>query len=40
MVHDLSIVNFLKVIDESHESVTSNITTVEMRRDLRLKAYI
>ena len=27
---------FLKVIDESHESVTSNITTVEMRRDLRL----
>jgi len=26
----------LKVIDESHESVTSNITTVEMRRDLRL----
>jgi len=27
---------FLKVIDQSHESVTSNITTVEMRRDLRL----
>jgi len=27
---------FLKVIDSSHESVTSNITTVEMRRDLRL----
>ena len=26
----------LKVIDSSHESVTSNITTVEMRRDLRL----
>ena len=26
----------LKVIDESHESITSNITTVEMRRDLRL----
>ena len=26
----------LKVIDDSHESVTSNITTVEMRRDLRL----
>ena len=25
---------FLKVIDQSHESVTSNITTVEMRRDL------
>ena len=27
---------YLKVIDSSHESVTSNITTVEMRRDLRL----
>ena len=27
---------FLKVIDSSHESVTSNITTVEIRRDLRL----
>ena len=27
---------FLKVIDQSHQSVTSNITTVEMRRDLRL----
>jgi len=27
---------FLKVVDQSHESVTSNITTVEMRRDLRL----
>ena len=27
---------FLKVIDQSHESVTSNVTTVEMRRDLRL----
>tara|TARA_B100001250_G_scaffold165186_1_gene142175 strand:+ start:3005 stop:4936 length:1932 start_codon:yes stop_codon:yes gene_type:complete len=27
---------FLKVIDQSHESVTSNITTVEMRRDLRI----
>ena len=26
----------LKVIDQSHESVTSNITTVEMRRDIRL----
>mgnify|MGYP004458914653 CR=1 FL=1 len=26
----------LKVIDQSHESVTSNITTVEMRRDVRL----
>jgi len=27
---------FLKIIDQSHESVTSNITTVEIRRDLRL----
>ncbi len=27
---------FLKVIDNSHEAVTSTITTVEMRRDLRL----
>ena len=27
---------FLKVIDQSHNSVTSNITTIEMRRDLRL----
>ena len=27
---------FLKTIDESHESVTSNITTVQMRRDLRV----
>ena len=27
---------FLKIIDESHNSVTSNITTVQMRRDLRL----
>jgi len=27
---------FLKVVDQSHESITSNITTVEMRRDLRL----
>ena len=27
---------FLKVIDDSHESVTSNITTIQMRRDLRL----
>ena len=26
---------FLNVIDESHESITSNITTVIMRRDLR-----
>jgi len=28
---------FQKVIDESHESITSNITTVEMRRDLGAK---
>ena len=27
---------FLKVIDDSHESVTSNITTIQMRRDLRI----
>ena len=27
---------FLKMVDDSHESVTSNITTVEMRRDLRV----
>jgi hypothetical protein len=27
---------FLKIIDESHESVTSNITTIQMRRDLRV----
>ncbi len=27
---------FLKIIDQSHESVTSNITTIQMRRDLRL----
>ena len=27
---------FLKTIDDSHESVTSNITTVQMRRDLRV----
>jgi hypothetical protein len=26
---------FLKIIDDSHESITSNITTVEMRRDLK-----
>lgn len=26
----------LKVIDQSHSSITSNITTVQMRRDLRL----
>ena len=27
---------FLKTIDESHESITSNITTLQMRRDLRV----
>jgi len=27
---------FLKIIDDSHDSVTSNITTLEMRRDLRI----
>ena len=27
---------FLKIIDESHEGVTSNITTIQMRRDLRV----
>ena len=27
---------FLKVIDQSQESITSNITTIQMRRDLRL----
>jgi hypothetical protein len=27
---------FLKIIDDSHESVTSNITTIQMRRDLRI----
>ena len=27
---------FLKVVDDSHESVTSNITTIQMRRDLRV----
>ena len=27
---------FLKVIDDSHESITSNITTIQMRRDLRV----
>ena len=26
---------FLKIIDDSHEAVTSNITTISMRRDLR-----
>jgi len=29
---------FLKVVDDSHESVTSNITIVTMRRDLRIAA--
>jgi hypothetical protein len=28
--------NFLKIIDQSHESITSNITNVKMRRDLGL----
>ena len=27
---------FLKIVDDSHESVTSNITLVKMRRDLRI----
>ena len=27
---------FLKIIDDSHESVTSNITNINMRRDLRV----
>jgi hypothetical protein len=27
---------FLKIIDDSHESVTSNITTIQIRRDLRV----
>jgi len=27
---------FLKIIDSSHESVTSNITTIQMRRDIRV----
>ncbi|MHA2038969.1 MAG: hypothetical protein ACW98X_21280, partial [Promethearchaeota archaeon] len=27
---------FLKMVDDSHESVTSNITTIAMRRDLRV----
>ena len=27
---------FLKIVDDSHESVTSNITVVKMRRDLRV----
>jgi len=28
----------LKIIDDSHESITSNITTISMRRDLRIVA--
>ena len=27
---------FLKIIDDSHESITSNITTLQIRRDLRV----
>ena len=27
---------FLKIVDDSHESITSNITTIAMRRDLRV----
>jgi len=27
---------FLKIIDDSHDSITSNITTIQMRRDLRV----
>jgi hypothetical protein len=27
---------FLKIIDDSHEAVTSNITTIQIRRDLRV----
>ena len=27
---------FLKIIDESHEAITSNITRIQMRRDLRV----
>jgi hypothetical protein len=27
---------FLKIVDDSHESVTSNITTIQIRRDLRV----
>ena len=29
---------FLKIIDDSHAVITSNITTVRMRRDLRIAA--
>ena len=28
---------FLKIIDDSHESITSNVTTVNMRRDMEAK---
>ena len=28
---------FLKIIDDSNESITSNITTIQMRRDLRIQ---
>jgi hypothetical protein len=31
---------FLRIIDQSHESITSNITTVQMRRDLGLAVNI
>jgi len=27
---------FLKIVDDSHEAITSNITTIQMRRDLRV----
>ena len=27
---------FLKIVDDSHEAITSNITTLRMRRDLRV----
>ena len=27
---------FLKIIDQSHESISSNITTIQIRRDLRI----
>ena len=32
---DLSIVSFLNIIDSSNSAITSNITTIQMRRDLR-----
>ena len=31
---------FLKIIDESHEAVTSNITKIQIRRDLRVSLKI